>query len=49
MAKLTQAFLVLIALPGAAFAVPVAVPEPSILPLLGLGLAAAVVMKRRRK
>lgn len=48
MAKLAQAFLILAALPGAAFAFPT-VPEPNILPLLGLGLAAAVVMKRRRK
>ena len=48
MAKLAQALLILAALPGAAFANPT-IPEPSILPLLGLGLAAAVVMKRRRK
>lgn len=48
MAKVAQAFLVLAALPGAAFAGPV-IPEPNVLPLLGLGLVAAAVIKRRRK
>lgn len=48
MAKLAQAFVVLAALPGAALANP-SIPEPGILPLLGLGLVAAAVIKRRRK
>lgn len=51
MNKLTmQALLILAAVPGVALAnPPLPVPEPSMLPLLGLGIVAAAVIRQRRK
>lgn len=51
MAKLAHSLLILTAISGAAIAGggQLPIPEPSILPLLGLGLVAAAVIRRRRK